>query len=226
MEESGKSSRGGQSPAKSPLQQIARDPVALRRVHAAMHRFVDRLEAEVQDAVDAARSRRLAPIQGVAKVCRDLQRRYLPVGQIKETGGRYPRKPTGLAVEPDFVPGLMCLVPPRLAECVAELQKAIRAVQPYEGKPFERQPVVIGSPKEKAAVAACIQHNAPVHRRMRKRRRKLRRLRLSDHLEHLRCRFQSWQRRCGRFRRNRWQRPTWRFWRFRWPARRRLFVGW
>ncbi len=153
MGESGRSSsKAGQSPAKSPLQQIARDPKALRRAHAAVHRFVDRLEGQVQDAVDAARSRRLAPIKGIAKVCRYLQRRYLPEEQVKETGGRCPRKPRGLVVEPDFVPGLMCLAPTRLAECVAELQKAIHAVQPYEGKPFERKPIVIGSPKEKASI--------------------------------------------------------------------------
>ena len=96
------SSKGRQSPAKSPFEQIARDPKALQQTHAAVHRFVDRLEVEVQAAVDAARSRRLAPS--------------------------------------------------RLAECVAELEKAICAVQPYEKKRFERKPIVIGSPREEADI--------------------------------------------------------------------------
>jgi len=61
-------------------------------------------------------------------------------------------QPTGLVVAPDLVPGLMCLAPARLAECVAELQEAIRAVQPYEGKPFERKPVVVGSSREKTDI--------------------------------------------------------------------------
>ncbi len=110
MSKSSKASSGqGQSPTKSPLQRLARDPAALRQTHAAVHRFVDQLEEAVQDAVDAARARRLAPIKGVAKVCQYLQRRYLPVGQVDEAGRRSPRKPTGLVVEPAFVPGLTCL---------------------------------------------------------------------------------------------------------------------
>ena len=153
MSKSSKSSSGqGQSPTKSPLQRLARDPKALRQTHAAVHRFVDRLEEEVQDAVDAARSRRLAPIKRVAKVCRYLQRRYLPVGQVDEAGRRSPRKPSGLVVEPELVPGLLCLAPTRLAARVAKLQEAILAVQPYEGKPFERKAVVVGSSREKAAI--------------------------------------------------------------------------
>ncbi len=129
---------------------------------AAVHRFVDRLEGQVQDAVDAARSRRLAPVKSVTEVCRYLQWRYLSVEQIKEPGGRYPRKPSSLVVEPDFVPGLMCLAPSRLAECVADLQEAIREVQPYEGKPFDRKPIVTGSSKEKVP-GACTYAQPPRH---------------------------------------------------------------
>ena len=160
----GKSSRAssgqGRSPTKSPLQRLARDPEALRQAHAAMHRFVDRLEAEVQDAVDAARARQLAPIRRVAGVCRYLQLRYRPVGQVEAAGRRSPRKPSGLVVEPELVPGLMCLDPTELGTRVVELQEAILAVQPYDGKPFERPPILIGSPREKAATRKELREKA------------------------------------------------------------------
>ncbi len=152
MGESSKASSGQGQPPQSPLQRLARDPEALRQTHAATHRFVDWLEAEVQDAVDAARSRRLAPIKHVAKVCGYLQRRYLPAAQVEEAGRRSPRKPSGLVVEPAFVHGLTCLDPTELAARVAKLQEAILVVQPYDGEPFERKPIFIGSPREKAAM--------------------------------------------------------------------------
>jgi hypothetical protein len=40
---------------------------ALRRAHAAAHRFVEQFEAEVEDAVDSARARQLAPIKHIFK---------------------------------------------------------------------------------------------------------------------------------------------------------------
>ena len=89
-----------QPAAKSPLHQLARDPRALRRAHAAVHHFVEHLESEVEDAVHAARARQLAAIQRIEQIARYLHSRYLLTDQ---TAGPSPGKPRGLVIEPDFV---------------------------------------------------------------------------------------------------------------------------
>jgi excisionase family DNA binding protein len=118
--------------------QLARDPRALRRAHATVHRFVEQFEAEVEDAVHAARSRQLAPIRHVEQVVRYLHSRYLVADQA---AGPCPRKPRGLAVEPDFILAINALDAAPLASCLNAIHDAIAALEPYDGVPFNRKPI-------------------------------------------------------------------------------------
>ena len=79
------SSSGGQSPAKSPLHNLVRDPNALRQAHVAVHRFVEQFDVEVEDAVHAARARQLAGIKRVEETVRYLHVRYLLADQAAGT---------------------------------------------------------------------------------------------------------------------------------------------
>jgi hypothetical protein len=47
------------------------------RVVRALHRFAERVEADVQEALDAAKARRLAPFESVLRCCEYLQARYV-----------------------------------------------------------------------------------------------------------------------------------------------------
>lgn len=148
----GKSSSSAEKrrPAKSPLHQLARDPRALRRAHAAVHRFVEQFDAEVEDAVNAARARQLAPIKRVEQTGRYLYSRYLLTDQAGGT-----RKPRGLAVEPDFVLALKALDAALLAGCLSAIHDAIVALEPYDGVPFKRKPIVLRKVGGKADSAAA-----------------------------------------------------------------------
>jgi excisionase family DNA binding protein len=143
------SASGTQSPApaKSPLHELARDPRALRRVHAAVHRFVEQFEAEVDAAVDAARARQLTAIKRIEHTVRYLHSRYLLTDQA---AGASPRKPKGLVVEPDFVLGLGLLEALPLLGCLDRLHGAIVALEPYDGVPFNRRPLVLRTTGSKA----------------------------------------------------------------------------
>ena len=59
----------------NPSSPTRRDPQALRRAHAAVHRFVEQFEAEVEDAVHSARARQLAAIKRVEQTVRYLHSR-------------------------------------------------------------------------------------------------------------------------------------------------------
>lgn len=150
----GKSSNSSdRQPAdKSPLHQLARDPSALRRAHAAVHHFVEQFEDEVEDAVHAARARQLASIRDIEQTVRYLQSRDLLADQA---AGTCPRKPRGLAIEPDFILGVEMLEAVPFGDCLERLHNAIVALQPHEGKPFGRKPLLLrprGTSKSAAAV--------------------------------------------------------------------------
>ena len=131
------SSSDRQPAATSPLLQLIREPAALRRAHAAAHRFVEQFEAEVEDAVDAARGRRLAPIKHVEHVGRYLYARYLLAVQA---AGMSP-KPRGLVIESDFVLAIKLLDAAPLAASLEAIHKAIVALEPYDGVRFNRRPI-------------------------------------------------------------------------------------
>ena len=133
------SSSDRQPAAKSPLHQLARDPNALRRAHAAVHRFVEQFEADVEDAVHAARARQLAAIQRIEQSVRYLHSRYLLTDQAAGTSP----KPRGLVIEPDFILAIKALDAAPLADCLRDLHGAIMALTPYDGVPFQRKPVVL-----------------------------------------------------------------------------------
>lgn len=135
---SGSSGMQSSVSAKSPLQQLARDPRALRRVHAAMHRFVEQLEAEIDVAVDAARARQLAAIRRIKQTGQYLHFRYLLADQAT---GACPRKPKGLTIEPDVIIALKAVDAMQLAGCLDRLHDAIAALEPYDGVPFNRKPI-------------------------------------------------------------------------------------
>lgn len=52
-----------------------------RRAQRALHRFTEQLDTEVQESVDAARGRNLAPIESVERRCEYLLARYLTPAQ-------------------------------------------------------------------------------------------------------------------------------------------------
>ena len=109
------SSRQSAGQVKSPLHQFAFDPGTLRRAHAAVHRFVEHFDAEVEDAVHAARGRQLAAIRRIEQTGRYLHSRYLVTDQAAGTSP----KPQGLIIEPDFVLALKTLDAAPLADCVS-----------------------------------------------------------------------------------------------------------
>ena len=152
----GKSSSAseGQVPSSTtnPLHDLARVPAAIRRAHAAVHRFANHLEAEVEDAVNAARARQLAPIKRVKHVGRYLHSRYLVTDQAAST---CPRKPRGLVIEPDFVLALKVLEAVPLAASLDAIHEAIGALEPYDGVPFNRKPLVFRRPGNKAESTAA-----------------------------------------------------------------------
>lgn len=126
--------------AKSPFQQLTRDPRVLRRAHDAVYQFVEQFETEVQDAEDAAHARQLAAIKRIEQTGRYLHSQYLLADQVDVA---CPRKPRGLAPGPDFILGLIVLEPVSLVDCLDRLHNAIIALQPYEGEPFGRKPVIL-----------------------------------------------------------------------------------
>ncbi len=136
----GKSSSASdrQPAAKSPLCRVARDPRVLRRAHAAVHRFVEQIESEVEDAVNAARARQLAPIKRIEQTVRHLYSRYLLTDQAGGT-----RKPRGLAIEPDFILAMKALEAAPLAGCLSAIHDAIAGLEQYEGVPFARKPIML-----------------------------------------------------------------------------------
>ena len=120
--------------------------------HAAVHRFVEQIEAEVEDAVHAARARQLAPIRRVEQTVRYLYSRYLLADQA---GGPSPRKPRGLAIEPDFILALKALEAAPLADCLGAIHDAIVALEPYDGVRFNRKPLVLRKAGGKAESATA-----------------------------------------------------------------------
>ena len=140
MGKSASASEGqGPSSATNPLHDLARVPAAIRHAHAAVHRFVDQFEAEVEDAVQAARARQLAAVRRVEQIGRYLHARYLPADQAAGT----PPKPRGLVIEPEFVLALKALDAAPPVGCLSAIRDAIVALERYEGVRFDRKPLVL-----------------------------------------------------------------------------------
>jgi excisionase family DNA binding protein len=105
-----------------------------------VHRFVEEFDAEVEDALNAARARRLAAIKRIEQTVRYLHSRYVLTDQA---AGTCPNKPSGLSIEPDFSLALKALEATPLAGCLSELHDAIAALERYDGVPFNRKPLVL-----------------------------------------------------------------------------------
>ena len=114
------------------------------RAQRALHRFTEQLDAEVQEALDAARARQLAPFESVRQCCEYLLARYVAPAQGRALPKQLLRKPAGLTVGADLVAGLDAVEPHLLDACLRQLQAAIETLRPFDGKPFGRKAIVLG----------------------------------------------------------------------------------
>jgi hypothetical protein len=110
--------------------------LSVRRTYAAVHRFVEHFDAEIEDAVHAARARRLSAIRSIEVAARCLYARCLPADRAT-----LPMKRQELAIEPELALAIKTLDAATLAACVSELHNAIVALEPYDGVPFKRKPI-------------------------------------------------------------------------------------
>ena len=112
-----------------------------RRAQRALHRFTEQLHVEVQEAVDAARGRRLAPFESIERRCEYLLARYLTPVQGRALPKQLLRKPAGLTVTADLAAGLKAVEPHVLDACVRQIHAAVEMLKPFDGKPFGRKPI-------------------------------------------------------------------------------------
>ncbi len=108
------------------------------RAYAAVTRFADHLEAEIEDAVHAARSRRLAAVREVEQLARYLYSRHPSSDQAD---GPPSKKPRGVAIEPDVILAIKAREGAPLAGCLRAIHDSILALEPYESVPFKRKPI-------------------------------------------------------------------------------------
>jgi len=127
---------------------LPRDPVVLRRTHAALHQFTELLEDWLDRALPAARARQLGQLRYVLQACRYLQQ-YVG-GTPKQAVEAPVEKPSGLKIKPDLPNGLKQVDAEALAACINDMAKSANALAPFEGQPFKRKPVVIGNRWERA----------------------------------------------------------------------------
>ena len=126
------------SSATNPLLDLARIPIGVRRAHAAVHRFVEHLEAEVGDAVHAAGARQLAAIRRVEQIGRYLYSQHPSVDQAESTPSK---KSRGMAIAPDVILASRPWILHRWPTACVLFMTSILALEPYEGVPFKRKPV-------------------------------------------------------------------------------------
>ena len=107
----------------------------------ALHRFTEQLDAEVQEALDAAKGRCLSPIESVQRRCEYLLARYLTPAQGRALPKQLLRKPAGLTVTADLATTLKAVEPHLLDACVRQMRAAIEMLRPCDGKPFGRKPI-------------------------------------------------------------------------------------
>lgn len=110
----------------------------LLRARDALHRFAEWLDPELTSAVEAARSRQLAPLRHVLQVSRFLHQRYL-LDAVTESA----KRPTDFTIEPDLPAGFQQLDVDVLGVYIAGLAKAADTLTPFEGRPFERKAIVL-----------------------------------------------------------------------------------
>ncbi len=118
--------------------QVPPDPGTLRRVFGALHGFTEWLEAELEDAIGAARLRQLQAARHAIQAARFLDQRYIQAGC--KPGAKI-TKPTGLTVEPDLTLGLKYVDADALRESIHVLAGAVEALEPFEGERFLRKPI-------------------------------------------------------------------------------------
>ncbi|MGA2256796.1 MAG: helix-turn-helix domain-containing protein [Thermoguttaceae bacterium] len=111
------------------------------RVIRALQRLAERLQTDVQEALDAAKVRRLAPFESVLRCCEYIQARYVAPVQGRALPTQLLRKPTGLRVGADLVAGLKAIESHLLNACVRQLQHVIEVFRPFDGKPFGRKTI-------------------------------------------------------------------------------------
>lgn len=143
MAASNRSAKQGKGPSKRAggRRSLSRNPGVLRRAHAAMHQFADRLEQELDAALRAARARQLGGLRRVLQVCRYL-RRY--VGEAPDRAAEPAvQRPTGIKVKPDLLTGLKQVDTEAFATCINGLAEAVDALAPLEGRPFARKPIAV-----------------------------------------------------------------------------------
>ena len=114
------------------------------RAQRVLHRFTEQLDAEVQEALDAARGRSLAPFESIERRCEYVLARFLTSVQSRALPKQLLRKPDGLTVSADLVAGLDAVDPHLLDACLRQLQAVIETLRPFDGKPFTRKPIVFG----------------------------------------------------------------------------------
>lgn len=71
----------------------------------ALQRFAKQLDAEVQEALDAARARLLAPFEAVLRRCQYIRARYVSVEPVRGLPKHLLRTPAGLAITADLADG-------------------------------------------------------------------------------------------------------------------------
>ncbi|MGA2034021.1 MAG: hypothetical protein ABSG68_17380 [Thermoguttaceae bacterium] len=119
------------------------------RVIREFHRFVERLAADVQGALDAAKARRLAPFEEVLRCGEYLLARYFAPVQGRALPKRILPKPPGLAVSVALAAGLKVIEPHLLEACMRQLQTVIEMLRPLDGKPFNRKAIMLSRTDEK-----------------------------------------------------------------------------
>jgi excisionase family DNA binding protein len=115
-----------------------------RRARRDLHRFTEQLDDELQEALDAARGRSLAPIESIARRCKYVLARYVNSPQGRALPKQLSHKPSGIVVSADLAVGFEAIEPHLLDACVQQLDDAIEALRQYDGKPFRRKPIAVG----------------------------------------------------------------------------------
>ena len=90
------------------------------------------------------------PSSRIEQIARYLHSRFA----YRSNAVRLLRKPRGLVIEPDFVLVLKALEAAPLADCLSAIHDAIVALEPYDGVPFKRKPLVFRKTGGKAEPTA------------------------------------------------------------------------
>ena len=115
----------------------------------ALQRFAEQLDAEVQEAHDAARARHLAPFESVLRRCQYVQTRYITVEPRRGLPKHFLRRPAGLTIPGDLAAAVKTIEPHLLDACLRQLHAAIEMLRPFDGRPFGRKPIILRGAAER-----------------------------------------------------------------------------